>query len=226
MKGEGRANGNSGAEGEEGFAGAPLNTFYCLFIAIRNRGSGSMGKRFAEMLPEHEAFIRKQHIFFVGTAPLSGEGHVNLSPKGYDSLRILSKNRVAYLDLTGSGNETSAHLKENGRITLMFCAFEGPPNILRLYGAGTVALPGTPEWDELSPLFSLLPGARQIVSVDVHLVQTSCGFAVPFMSFEKERDTLERWAVQKGEEGLDQYWREKNRVSLDGLPTPLGQRLT
>jgi len=184
-----------------------------------------MGKKFEALLPDHEAFIVKQRVFFVGSAPLSEEGRVNLSPKGYDCLRVLSPNRVAYLDMTGSGNETSAHLMENGRITLMFCAFEGPPNILRLYGRGKVVLRGTPEWEELYPRFKPIPGARQIVVVDFDLVQTSCGFAVPFMSFEKERDTLERWAVQKGDEGLNAYWREKNVRSLDGLPTPLGEEL-
>lgn len=182
-----------------------------------------MGKKFAAMLPEHKEFIRKQHLFFVGSAPLSGGGHVNLSPKGHDSLRILSDNRVAYLDLTGSGNETSAHVQENGRITVMFCAFEGPPNILRLYGKGNVVLPGSSEWESMYPLFTPLPGGRQIISIEVHLVQTSCGYAIPFMTYEEERETLQRWSVQKGEEGLKQYRLEKNAQSIDGLPTPLGK---
>ncbi|MFD1956377.1 pyridoxamine 5'-phosphate oxidase family protein [Paenibacillus thailandensis] len=184
-----------------------------------------MGKQFPSMLPEHMDFIRKQRLFFVGSAALSEEGHVNISPKGYDSFRILSENQVAYLDVTGSGNETSAHIKENGRITVMFCAFEGPPNILRLYGTGTVVLPGSEEWEWLYGGFTPLEGARQIILVDVHKVQTSCGYSVPFMAYEKERDTLRRWAAQKGEEGLKGYWQEKNRVSIDGLPTPLGELL-
>nr|WP_145157286.1 pyridoxamine 5'-phosphate oxidase family protein [Paenibacillus terrae] len=184
-----------------------------------------MGKQFPAMLPEHMDFIRKQHMFFVGTAPLSQEGHVNLSPKGYDTFRILSENRVAYLDLTGSGNETSAHLEENGRITIMFCAFEGPANIMRLYGTGAVILPDSREWETLYPLFDPMPGARQIITIDVHKVQTSCGYAVPFMTYEKERDTLNRWAEHKGEQGLHDYWQEKNRSTIDGLPTPLGRRL-
>ncbi|MBD2870264.1 pyridoxamine 5'-phosphate oxidase family protein [Paenibacillus arenilitoris] len=184
-----------------------------------------MGKQFEAILPEHEAFIGRQHIFFVASAPLTAEGHVNVSPKGHDALRILSPNRVAYLDMTGSGNETSAHVDENGRITVMFCAFEGPPNILRLYGTGTVVLPDTPEWDALYPRFVSLPGARQIIDIDVHLVQTSCGFAVPFMAYEGERDTLQRWSVQKGEEGLRQYRQEKNSRTIDGMPTPLGKSL-
>lgn len=184
-----------------------------------------MGKQFDALKPEHEQFIAKQHIFFVGSAPLSADGHVNLSPKGHDVLRILSPNRVAYLDLTGSGNETSAHLMENGRLTIMFCAFEGAPNIMRLYGKGTVVLPDTREWDELYPLFPPLPGARQIIVLDFDLVQTSCGFAVPFMNYEGERETLQRWAAQKGEEGLKHYVAEKNSASIDGMPTPLGVKI-
>ncbi|GAA0137107.1 pyridoxamine 5'-phosphate oxidase family protein [Paenibacillus sp. YSY-4.3] len=184
-----------------------------------------MGKQFPAMLPEHMTFIRNQHLFFVGTAPMSENGHVNLSPKGYDSFRVLSESKVAYLDLTGSGNETSAHLEENGRITIMFCAFQGPPNILRLYGKGTVILPEDSNWEELYGVFDPLPGVRQIITVDIHKVQTSCGYSVPFMAYEKERDTLRRWAEQKGEEGLHSYWREKNMSSLDQLPTSLGKRI-
>jgi hypothetical protein len=184
-----------------------------------------VGKQFENILPQHEEFIRQQHIFFVGSAPLSGEGHVNLSPKGHDALRILSPNRAAYLDMTGSGNETSAHVEENGRVTVMFCAFEGPPNILRLYGTGTVILPDTPGWEELYPLFDPLPGARQIIEIAVHKVQTSCGYAVPFMSYAAERDTLTRWSAQKGADGLKEYWKEKNTRTIDGMPTPLGRTL-
>jgi hypothetical protein len=184
-----------------------------------------MGKQFETLLPEHEDFIRKQHLFFVGSAPLSEEGHVNLSPKGHDVLRIFSATEVAYLDLTGSGNETSAHIAENGRITLMFCAVEGPPLILRIYGTGQVILPGSPEWDRLIPEFDLLPGARQIIRVTLHKVQTSCGYAVPHYTYTGERETLQRWAVQKGEEGIRQYHHDRNRVSLDGLPTPLGESM-
>ncbi|MDQ0058539.1 pyridoxamine 5'-phosphate oxidase family protein [Paenibacillus harenae] len=183
-----------------------------------------MGKQFDSMLPQHEQFIARQHIFFVGSAPLSEEGNVNLSPKGHDCLRILSPNRVAYLDMTGSGNETSAHVMENGRVTIMFCAFEGQPLIMRLYGKGTVIMPGTEQWEALYPLFSPLPGARQIVAIDIHKVQTSCGFAVPFMDYTGDRDTLKRWAEQKEPEGLEAYWQEKNMKSIDGLPTHLAGR--
>lgn len=183
-----------------------------------------MGKLFSEILPEHEAFIQKQRIFFVGSAPLDEEGHVNLSPKGYDVLRILSPTEVAYLDLTGSGNETSAHLDENGRITIMFTAFEGPPMILRLYGKGRVILPQTPEWEQMVGHFELLPGARQIIAVTLHAVKTSCGFSVPFYSYSGERDTLKKWAAVKGDDGLLAYHREKNVESMDGLLTPIGRR--
>jgi hypothetical protein len=185
-----------------------------------------MGKSFESMLPEHEAFIAKQHIFFVGSAPLNAEGHVNLSPKGHDVLRVFSPTEVAYLDLTGSGNETSAHLEENGRITLMFTAFEGPPMILRLYGEGRVILPGTPEWEELAPHFTLLPGARQMIVVNIHAVKTSCGYSVPFYAYEGERKTLQQWAMNKGEQGLNDYRQEKNTVSMDGMVTTIGQKLS
>lgn len=184
-----------------------------------------MGKSFAAIMPEHEAFIRKQRLFFVGTAPLQADGHVNLSPKGHDVFRILSPNKVAYLDLTGSGNETSAHLLENGRITFMFTAFEGPPMILRLYGTGRVVLPHTAEWAEQAPLFDMLPGARQIIVADIQESKTSCGFSVPYFSYEGERDILLKWAEKKGNDGLTAYWQEKNACSADGLPTPIGLEL-
>jgi hypothetical protein len=173
---------------------------------------------------DHRAFIEAQQMFFVASAPLTPEGHVNLSPKGLDCLRVLTPNRVAYLDLTGSGNETSAHLRENGRITLMFCAFAGPPKILRLYGRGETVLPGDAQWDELRPLFSDYPGARQIITAAISRVQTSCGFAVPTYEYVGQRDTLIRWAQAKGDAGVAAYHAEKNAWSMDGLPTPLGER--
>lgn len=181
-----------------------------------------MGKQFDALLPEHVEFIKRQHIFFVASAPLAEDGHVNVSPKGHDVFRVLTESRAAYLDMTGSGSETGAHLMENGRLTVMFCAFEGSPNILRLYGQGAVHLPGTPVWEELRPLFPNLAGARQIVTLEIRKVQTSCGFAVPLFAYEGDRDTLRRWSEQKGEEGLREYRREKNARSLDGLPTPFG----
>jgi hypothetical protein len=182
-----------------------------------------VAKFFPEIDDDHRKFIADQHMFFVASAPLSADGHVNLSPKGQDCLRVLGPSRVAYLDLTGSGNETSAHLRENGRITLMFCAFAGPPKILRLFGHGEAVLPASPLWDELFPLFEPLAGARQIILIDVSQVQTSCGFAVPNYKYVGQRDTLNRWAEAKGEDGLAEYRRQKNTRSIDGLPTPLGE---
>ncbi|WP_334073279.1 MULTISPECIES: pyridoxamine 5'-phosphate oxidase family protein [Paenibacillus] len=181
-----------------------------------------MGKKFDALMPKHKEFIQRQHLFFVGSAPLSAEGHVNLSPKGYCSLRILSDNQVAYLDMSGSGNETCAHILENGRVTLMFCAFEGPSSIVRLYGNGTVVLPGSNRWEELYPLFDPLPGARQMIVVDVHMVQDSCGFGVPFMKYEGDRDTLREVSLKFTNEQLEKYWHEKNAASIDGLPTAFG----
>jgi hypothetical protein len=166
-------------------------------------------------------FIARQHLFFVASAPLTGEGHINLSPKGMDCFRVLSPHRVGYMDVTGSGNETSAHLRENGRITFMFCAFDGPPNILRLYGKGHAVLPGTPEWDDLCPHFNILSSTRQLIVADISRVQTSCGFGVPLYEYEGERDQHFRWAEEVGVDGLVEYREAKNRVSIDGLPTAL-----
>ena len=170
---------------------------------------------------KHKAFIEKQKMFFVSTAPLSENGHVNLSPKGMDSFRVLSGNRVAYMDIVGSGNETSAHILENGRITIMFCAFEGPPNILRLYGKGFTVLPKDKKWAELSAHFELQLATRQIIVADIDKVQTSCGFGVPLYEYSGERDHAQKWAENKGKEGLEQYMHDKNRLSMDGLPSAL-----
>lgn len=169
--------------------------------------------------PELQAFIEAQHVFFVASAPSGPNGHVNLSPKGIDTFRVLDPNRVAYLDLTGSGNETAAHLLQNGRVTFMFCAFEGKPLILRLYGSGRAVAPESPEFALLAPHFPQLPGVRQIIVADLTRVQTSCGFGVPTMKFQAERDVLQQWARKKGEDGLRAYRDKKNRVSIDGLPT-------
>ena len=181
-----------------------------------------MGKFHTSITTAHAAFISKQHIFFVATAPLSAEGRVNLSPKGLDCFRTLSENKVAYMDLISSGNETSAHTLENGRITFMFCSFEGSPNILRLYGKGFAVLPGTKNWEMYAPHFKIYPSTRQIIVADIDLVQTSCGFGVPLFTYEGERDFHFEWAEQKGTEGLREYVVEKNLKSLDGLPTDLG----
>lgn len=180
-----------------------------------------MAKFFDTIEPAHQTFIEKQKIFFTGSAPLEGDGHVNVSPKGLDSFRILSATRVAYMDIIGSGNETSAHLLENGRITFMFCAFDGPPNIMRLYGRGYTVLPGNPEWEKLAALFQLRLVTRQIIVADIYKVQTSCGFSVPLYEYTGERDHADKWGEKKGAAGLEAYKTEKNRVSLDGLPTAL-----
>lgn len=180
-----------------------------------------MGKFHDTIQDSHKAFIEKQKMFFVATAPLGADTHINLSPKGMDSFRVLSSTRVAYLDIVGSGNETSAHILENGRITFMFCAFDGPPNILRLYGKGRTVLPGDAAWAELSSHFKLPLATRQIIVADIHKVQTSCGYGVPLYDYTGERDHADKWAESKGAEGLEQYKKEKNRVSLDGLPTAL-----
>lgn len=184
-----------------------------------------MGKTYEKIGDRHRDFIESQPLFFVATAPLAADGHVNVSPKGLDSFRVLSGHRVGYLDLTGSGNETSAHLAENGRITFLFCSFSGSPKILRLYGTGRTVLPGDAEWDELAAEFPETPGARQIILVDVERIQTSCGFGIPVMEHVEDRETLPRWAESKGAEGLEAYWEEKNLASIDGLPTPLARRL-
>ena len=175
--------------------------------------------------PDLQEWIDAQHIFFVASAPLSADGHINLSPKGLDCFRVLGPNRVAYLDLTGSGNETSAHLAENGRITFMFCSFDKAPRITRLFGRGETILPGSTEWAGLAGHFpSGYAGVRQIIAAGIYQAQTSCGYAVPFMQFVEERDTLLRSAASKGEAGMTQYRIEKNSVSLDGLPAPLAEK--
>ena len=178
------------------------------------------------MSKEHEdigerlaAFMLAQPVFFVGTAPAGGEGHVNVSPKGLaGSFAVLGPHEVAYLDLTGSGAETIAHLRDDGRICLMFCAFEGPPNIVRLHGRGEVLLPDAPGFDALAARFAGHPGRRAIIRVDVDRVSDSCGYAVPRMALEGEREQLVKWARKKGDAGLDEYRRTRNDRSIDGLP--------
>jgi hypothetical protein len=183
-----------------------------------------MAKWYTEITEHIQAFIAEQQMFFVASAALSAEGHVNLSPKGLDSFRVLGPNQVAYLDMTGSGNETSAHLLENGRITLMFCAFKGAPNIVRLYGKGHVVRPQDAEWEGLAANFSTFyPGTRQMIFADIDKVQTSCGYAVPLYEYQGQRDTLIRWAETKGDDGIVDYWQEKNACSMDGLATPLAE---
>jgi Pyridoxamine 5'-phosphate oxidase len=178
-----------------------------------------MAKFYSELTDDLQQFIAEQHIFFTASAPNSGR--INLSPKGIDTFRCLDSHTVAYLDLTGSGNETSAHLIENGRLTIMFCSFTAQPLILRLYGQGSVIRPTTADWTELYNLFAPIAGLRQIIKLEIESVQTSCGFGVPEYDYAGERDTLIKWAESKGETGLLDYWQDKNLVSIDGLPTYL-----
>ena len=167
----------------------------------------------------HRDFIAAQKLFF--TASGTASSRLNLSPKGMDSLRVLSDTHIAYLDLTGSGNETAAHLKHDGRLTLMWCSFDTDPLILRAYGRGHIVRRQDAEWAELHAHFAALPGERQIIVLDIESIQTSCGYAVPTYTYRGERDTLARWSEKKGVVGLLDYWREKNQVSIDGLPTGL-----
>ncbi len=176
-----------------------------------------MAKRYPALTPEHIQFIAAQKMFFVGTA--TADSRVNVSPKGMDTLRVLGTNRVAWLNVTGSGNETAAHVQQLPRMTLMFCAFDGAPLILRLYGTARVIHRNDAEWDTLLALFPSLPGARQVFDLAVDLVQTSCGEGVPYFSYVGDRDNLNQWALKKGEAGLAQYRAEKNQLSLDGIPT-------
>jgi|SRR5579875_68571 hypothetical protein len=163
-------------------------------------------------------FIGTQHIFFVATAPLDPAGHVNLSPKGLDSFRVIDPNTVAYLDLTGSGIETLSHLRENGRITIMFCALEGAPKILRLYGRGEAIEPGDWRFDHLLRLFPQFPGVRSIVVVSLDRIADSCGYGVPRYRYQGERSQLLDWACRKGPLGLARYRAEHNATSVEGLP--------
>lgn len=167
---------------------------------------------------ELAGWIRRQHLFFVATAPLAQEGHINCSPKGGDSFRVLGPLLVAYQDYTGSGAETAAHLRENGRIVVMFCAFEGKPDIVRLHGEGETLTPGHPDFAELAAHFPPHHGMRALVRVRLNRVSTSCGFAVPLMDFRSDRDLLDKWAAVKGPEGLEEYRAAKNAMSIDDLP--------
>ena len=178
---------------------------------------------FDRISDEIAAFILEQPLFFVATAPSEG-GHINLSPKGMGTLRVIDPTTVAYLDLTGSGNETSAHVAENGRLTIMLCSFGSKAMILRLYGRGRTVLPGDDEFYRLKPHFPNVTGERQIIALDIERVQTSCGYAVPRMDNPRNRDTLVRWAENKGEDGLKAYREQKNVVSIDGLPAPIGAK--
>lgn len=176
-----------------------------------------MAEQFDDLGEKHRAFIEAQHMYFVGTA--GAQGYVNVSPKGMDSFRILDNKTVAWLNLTGSGNESAAHVLENGRMTVMFCSFDKQPLILRLYGQATVVHPRHGQWTTLLSRFPELPGARQIFVLNLSMVQTSCGYAVPFFEHIGERHTLEKWAENHGDAGLLDYWKQKNTHSLNGADT-------
>jgi hypothetical protein len=178
-----------------------------------------LSKVYTELDEKLREFITGQKIFFVGTA--SQESRVNVSPKGMDSLRILNANQLIWLNLTGSGNETAAHVLEQPRMTLMFCAFEGKPMILRVYGKAKAIHPRDKEWTEWIALFPEYPGSRQIFLLDIDSVQTSCGFAVPNYQHKEDRSDLIYWTEKIGEEGVKKYWKEKNQVSIDGKPTEI-----
>jgi len=176
-----------------------------------------MAKKYDHIPERQQKFIKEQKLFFVTTA--TADSKINLSPKGMDSLRIIDNKRIAWLNLTGSGNETAAHLLENNRITLMFCAFEGAPLILRIYGKARSYHPRDKIYHELINLFPKNPGARQIIDIDIELVQVSCGMAVPYYEFKEERTQLKEWAEDKSREEFEVYWEERNSKSLDGKPT-------
>ncbi len=178
-----------------------------------------MATQFPALTERHEKFIAKQQLFFVATA--ARDGRVNLSPKGLDAFRVLGPNRVVWLNGTGSGNETAAHLLDSPRMTVMFCSFVREPMILRLYGEARAVHPRDAEWDELSALFPPIRAARNIFVLDVDLVQTSCGYGVPLFQHVGQRTLMDGWAEKKGDEGVADYWQDKNLVSLDGRPTGL-----
>lgn len=176
-----------------------------------------MAKRFSELSSEHIQFIACQQMFFVATA--AKDGRVNLSPKGLDTLKVINNNQIIWFNVTGSGNETAAHLLDNSRMTIMFCAFEGKPLILRLYGEARAYYERDVVWKNYASQFVLPSGVRQIFVLDVDLVQASCGMAVPLFEYKDQREGLVDWAKTKGEEGIKQYWQEKNQWSLDQKPT-------
>ncbi len=176
-----------------------------------------MAQQYPEISDKHRQFIAEQKIFFVGTA--TADSRVNVSPKGMDALRVVDSHRVVWLNVTGSGNESSAHVQQLPRMTIMFCSFEGAPLILRLYGTARVVHQGDADWDVLYALFKPNPGARQIFDVSIELVQSSCGMAVPSFDYVADRELLTEWAAKKGDAGLQQYWADKNQVSMDGAPT-------
>ncbi|MCL6417770.1 pyridoxamine 5'-phosphate oxidase family protein [Aestuariirhabdus sp. Z084] len=181
-----------------------------------------MGRQYSELSDKHQAFIGEQKIFFVGTAVDSGQ--VNVSPKGGDSLRVIDPTTIAWMNLTGSGNESASHVIQNPRMTLMFCAFEGPPVILRAYGTARVLHRADAEWERLSSLFPPSPAARQIFVLDINLVQSSCGMSVPYYDYKADREDLDKWSQRQGPDGIEKYWVTRNQRSIDGFETEIIER--
>lgn len=176
-----------------------------------------MAKQFEQLSPAHHSFIQEQHMFFVATA--APDGRVNISPKGMDSLRILGDNRILWLNLTGSGNETAGHLLEANRMTMMWCSFTTRPQILRCYGSARTTQEGDADWAEMLSQFPAHRSARQIYDMSIDMVQTSCGYAIPFMDYVGERDTMQKWVDGKSDAELRDYWRTRNTETIDGKPT-------
>ena len=181
-----------------------------------------MGKQFSALTEQHIEFIGKQRLYFVGTA--ADTGNVNLSPKGGDSLRVIDTNTIAWLNLTGSGNESASHVLINPRMTIMFCAFEGAPLILRAYGNAQVLHQTDPEWGKYSALFPHSVAARQIFILDIDMVQSSCGMSVPYFNYNDDRDDLGKWSTRQGKDGIEKYWVKKNQQSIDGFETEIVER--
>jgi hypothetical protein len=180
-----------------------------------------MSRFYQTLTPELREFIGKQHLFFVASA--ARNGRINLSPKGMNTFRILADDRVGYLDLTGSGNETAGHILHDGRLTIMFCSFDENPLILRLYGRGEIARPNDPSWPDLIPHFDQMPGQRQLILLHIESLQSSCGFGVPRYELLEVRQTLVQWCAKKGPEGVRKYWLEKNQRTIDGMETQISR---
>ena len=181
-----------------------------------------MGKKFTELSNKHIEFIINQKIYFVGTA--LDKGNINISPKGGDTLRVINPNTIAWLNLTGSGNETAAHVLRNPRMTIMFCAFEDSPLILRTYGNASVLHQKDVEWSKYIELFPKSVASRQIFILDIKLVQSSCGMGVPNFNYVGDREDLAKWSERKGKEGVEEYWVAKNQQSIDGFDTEIVER--
>lgn len=176
-----------------------------------------MSQKFKALSAKHINFIKNQKIFFVGTA--AADGTVNISPKGYDSIKVLSPDRIIWLNVTGSGNETSAHVQLNPRMTIMFTSFDSSPVTLRIYGKARVIHKLDDEWGVLSGYFDQIVGTRQIFDLSIELVQTSCGMSIPYFQYKGERDAQLKWATKKGDAGIREFWKEENQQSIDGFPT-------